>query len=161
MSSTLTSLQSKRRKPKRQLSNGVVSRWYRPPEIIMALPQYSFAADMWSLGCVLAELLFASEDYQGQKRSGDDRFLFQGNSCFPLSPFDAGDKSLISKDDQLLKILKLLGKQTGEDLSFIANMDILEYEQKLETRVKHSKSKLKDLFPKSNPQLLQLLENLL
>ena len=43
---------------KRQLSNHVVSRWYRPPEIILLEPIYDKAIDIWSLGCVFAELLF-------------------------------------------------------------------------------------------------------
>jgi serine/threonine protein kinase len=34
----------------------VVTRWYRPPEIIL-LQEYTSAVDMWSAGCVLAELL--------------------------------------------------------------------------------------------------------
>lgn len=31
------------------------SRYYRAPEIVLGLP-YSCAADMWSLGCIAAEL---------------------------------------------------------------------------------------------------------
>jgi serine/threonine protein kinase len=33
----------------------VQSRYYRAPEIVLGLP-YTQAADMWSLGCILAEL---------------------------------------------------------------------------------------------------------
>jgi serine/threonine protein kinase len=33
----------------------VQSRYYRAPEIVLGLP-YSCAADMWSLGCIVAEL---------------------------------------------------------------------------------------------------------
>lgn len=31
------------------------SRYYRAPEIVLGLP-YNQAADMWSLGCIIAEL---------------------------------------------------------------------------------------------------------
>ena len=34
----------------------VQSRYYRAPEIVLELP-YTQAADMWSFGCILAELL--------------------------------------------------------------------------------------------------------
>ena len=34
----------------------VQSRFYRAPEIVLGLP-YSHPADMWSLGCIIAELL--------------------------------------------------------------------------------------------------------
>jgi serine/threonine protein kinase len=34
----------------------VVARWYRAPEIIV-MQQYDERSDMWSMGCVFAELL--------------------------------------------------------------------------------------------------------
>lgn len=42
---------------KRNMSLHVGSRWYRAPEISLVEKQYDFASDMWSLGCVLFELL--------------------------------------------------------------------------------------------------------
>ncbi len=38
------------------LTPHVVTRWYRAPEVILLQP-YSAAIDMWSLGCIFAELL--------------------------------------------------------------------------------------------------------
>lgn len=36
----------------------VVTLWYRPPELLLGLPKYDgFAVDMWSCGCIFAELL--------------------------------------------------------------------------------------------------------
>lgn len=46
-----------RGKGKRRLSDHVVTRWYRPPEIILIEKQYGPAVDVWGLGCILAELL--------------------------------------------------------------------------------------------------------
>jgi serine/threonine protein kinase len=37
----------------------VQSRFFRAPEILLGLP-YSYAADMWSLGCIVAELTTGS-----------------------------------------------------------------------------------------------------
>jgi serine/threonine protein kinase len=34
----------------------VVTRWYRAPEIILSEP-YNSAVDVWSVGCIFAELL--------------------------------------------------------------------------------------------------------
>lgn len=31
--------------------------FYRAPEIVLGMPNYSFKADVWSVGCILAELL--------------------------------------------------------------------------------------------------------
>lgn len=44
----------------RDLSNSVVSRWYRAPEIILTQKKYDQAIDIWSMGCILAELIYSS-----------------------------------------------------------------------------------------------------
>ena len=35
----------------------VVTLWYRPPEVLLGSEFYDEAVDMWSVGCVLGELL--------------------------------------------------------------------------------------------------------
>ena len=48
-------------------------RWYRAPEVMLTFKEYTRAIDIWSVGCVLAEML-----------SGKP--LFPGRDCtFPLS----------------------------------------------------------------------------
>ena len=39
------------------LTDYVATRWYRAPEILLGSTKYSKEADMWSIGCILAELL--------------------------------------------------------------------------------------------------------
>uniref|UniRef100_UPI00358DFC45 extracellular signal-regulated kinase 2-like isoform X2 n=1 Tax=Myxine glutinosa TaxID=7769 RepID=UPI00358DFC45 len=39
------------------LNSGVTTCWYCPPEILLSTPCYGKAADLWALGCVLAEML--------------------------------------------------------------------------------------------------------
>ena len=47
-------------KSKRDLTPDVVTRIYRPPEIILLQKDYGTAVDIWCLGCVLAELIWGS-----------------------------------------------------------------------------------------------------
>lgn len=35
----------------------VITLWYRPPEILMGQREYTAAVDIWSIGCIYAELL--------------------------------------------------------------------------------------------------------
>lgn len=42
---------------KQHLTSRVVTLWYRPPELLLGATEYSVAVDMWSAGCILAELL--------------------------------------------------------------------------------------------------------
>ena len=53
------------------LTEYVVTRWYRAPEIMLSEAGYSRGVDNWAAGCVLGELLgrtplFAGEDYLNQ-----------------------------------------------------------------------------------------------
>ena len=50
-------------KKKRSLSGHMCSRWYRAPEISLLQKQYDQGIDMWSIGCILEELIFCSEPY--------------------------------------------------------------------------------------------------
>jgi len=39
------------------LSIHVATRWYRAPELILLEKKYNSAIDVWSVGCILGELL--------------------------------------------------------------------------------------------------------
>ena len=85
-------IQSRTTKKKRDLSEHMSSRWYRAPEIILMEKQYDQGIDMWSIGCILEELIFCSQPYTQKLNEVDlqarekQRFSFPGSSCFPLSP---------------------------------------------------------------------------
>lgn len=65
----------------------VATRWYRAPEIVLGSNQYTKAVDMWSVGCILGELII-------------------GKAIFP-------GKSTIN---QIELILDLLGRPTAEEI---------------------------------------------
>ena len=39
------------------LTSRVVTLWYRPPELLLGATEYGIGVDLWSTGCILAELL--------------------------------------------------------------------------------------------------------
>jgi len=43
--------------PGREMTSGVISEWYRPPEIFFGAKYYSYSVDVWSAGCIFAEFL--------------------------------------------------------------------------------------------------------
>ncbi|KAH9944479.1 Pkinase-domain-containing protein [Epithele typhae] len=63
------------------LTQLVVTLWYRAPEILLGATTYSTAVDMWSVGCIFAELL--------QRRDRDDFHDLQA-SWAPNEPDLAG-----------------------------------------------------------------------
>uniref|UniRef100_A0AAJ7SIN9 Mitogen-activated protein kinase 7-like n=1 Tax=Petromyzon marinus TaxID=7757 RepID=A0AAJ7SIN9_PETMA len=44
----------------------VATRWYRAPELMLALHHYTQAVDMWSVGCIFAEMLSRRQLFPGR-----------------------------------------------------------------------------------------------
>ena len=68
----------------KQLTKHVVTRWYRAPEVILMNDYYSYSLDIWSIGCIFAELLSMMKDNFADFT--DRQPLFPGSSCYKLSP---------------------------------------------------------------------------
>ena len=47
----------------RKYTNCVVTRWYRPPELLMGARQYGGEVDIWGIGCVISLSLFETNSY--------------------------------------------------------------------------------------------------
>ena len=47
------------------LTDYVATPWYRAPEIPLGSNKYTKSADMWSVGCILAELLLGKPVFPG------------------------------------------------------------------------------------------------
>lgn len=47
------------------LTDYVATRWYRAPEILVASKRYTKGVDMWSLGCILGEMLLGKPLFPG------------------------------------------------------------------------------------------------
>ena len=54
----------------------------------MGDPTYSFNVDMWSVGCILGEMILEHEKNKktSQGLLKKRKPLFEGKACFPLSP---------------------------------------------------------------------------
>lgn len=77
----------------RPLTPGVVTIWYRAPELLLGTKHYTLSVDIWSAGLILAELVFS-------------------NPCL------TGETPL----DQLSLIVKLLGSPSTDDLAALSEM---------------------------------------
>ena len=134
----------------RQLTKHVVTRWYRAPELILIQP-YTSAVDIWSLGCILAELLSMQE---GSVPGYQDRTpLFPGGTCYPLSGAEGGSNE---RRDQLSVIFGVIGTPSPEDIAAIGKAN--EY---IKTLGSIKSKKLEDLYPAADPVALDLLKQML
>eukprot|EP00475_Leptophrys_vorax_P004206 TRINITY_DN1251_c0_g1_i1.p1 TRINITY_DN1251_c0_g1~~TRINITY_DN1251_c0_g1_i1.p1 ORF type:complete len:474 (+),score=140.17 TRINITY_DN1251_c0_g1_i1:58-1479(+) len=87
------------------LTEYVVTRWYRAPEVMVSAQAYEYGIDVWAVGCILGEL-FNREP------------LFQGDNYV----------------DQLNVIFGVLGTPTPEDLECILNAEALQFVKKLKKK---------------------------
>ncbi|KAJ2618878.1 cyclin-dependent protein kinase [Coemansia sp. RSA 1290] len=86
------------RRPFQPLYNGdkvVVTVWYRAPELLLGARHYTTAIDMWSIGCIFAEMLALRPIFKGEEVKMEKKQIpFQRN--------------------QVNKILEVLGTPTKE-----------------------------------------------
>eukprot|EP00977_Amphora_coffeiformis_P017340 scaffold5558_cov162-Amphora_coffeaeformis.AAC.6 len=87
------------------LTEYVVTRWYRAPEIMLACHEYSYPIDVWSVGCIFAELILRK----------------------PLFP---GDDYI----DQLTIISEKIGKLPEDDLDFVTSDKAKRFMRKLQNK---------------------------
>lgn len=78
---------AKQLKPNEPNVSYICSRYYRAPELIFGATNYTTKIDIWSSGCVMAELLLGQPIFPGE-----------------------------SKIDQLVEIIKVLGTPTREEI---------------------------------------------
>ncbi|CAL8358059.1 unnamed protein product [Lota lota] len=81
-----------------EMTGYVVTRWYRAPEVILSWMHYTQTVDIWSVGCIMAEML------QGKP-------LFKGSDHL----------------DQLSEIMKITGTPTQEFISKLESQDAKSY----------------------------------
>lgn len=89
------------------LTEYVVTRYYRAPEIMLSKQEYTHAVDIWSVGCTFAEML-------------NRRILFPGENYI----------------QQVLVIISLRGNPDGETLKYITNQQALDFVKQLPYREK-------------------------
>ena len=149
------------RRAKRKLTRHVVSRWYRAPEVILIEKNYTNKIDIWSAGCIAAEL-------QEMLKENNDNYLcrgplFPGTSCFPLSPpknQEENSNSKISKGkkDQLTIIFNVLGTPNEKELEYISDPNALKYIKSFPVTKRQN---FHEMYPKSGKDAIDLVEKVL
>mmetsp|Transcript_64501 Transcript_64501/g.135352 ORF Transcript_64501/g.135352 Transcript_64501/m.135352 type:complete len:445 (+) Transcript_64501:163-1497(+) len=145
-------------KLKRHLTGHVVTRWYRAPELILLQENYTEAIDVWSVGCIYAELLGMLDGTKTEDRGP----LFPGSSCFPLSP-DHKHKTdyryhTRGKHDQLNMIFNLLGTPKESDIDLLEREDAKKYIRCFQAREGEG---LAARFPLVDADSVDILEQML
>ncbi len=113
------------------LTEYVATRWYRAPEILLASPKYTKGVDMWSIGCILGEMLLGTP-------------IFPGTSTF----------------NQLERILKYIPQPTKSDIDSIQSHYGPSVIERASPNSGHKKL-LEDLVPNISKESCDLIRRLL
>jgi len=143
---------------RRQLTGHVVTRWYRAPELILLQPNYNEGIDVWSMGCVAAEVLCMMKENAADPSKREP--LFPGSSCFPLSPEHKQSQNAGKRDgkDQLSAIFGVIGIPSPEEVEELEGDEAKKY---ISCFPRRRPQPLEDLFRGSSAEALDLLRRML
>ena len=106
-----------------------------------------------------------TDQYKPTKKTRDERYMFKGLSCYPLSPCESAKEAneaginIVDKEDMLIKILEYMEPLDKLDKSFLTTNAARSYVKKLDTD--RSRKSLAKRFDKSSPELVELLQKML
>jgi len=60
-----------------RLTNRVITLWYRPPELLMGCVKYCSKIDMWSVGCIIAEMFRRCTLFKGHNEASQLKIIFK------------------------------------------------------------------------------------
>lgn len=61
----------------KRLTNKVITLWYRPPELLLGCLEYTPKIDMWSVGCIIAEMFRRSGFLKGANEATQLDLIFR------------------------------------------------------------------------------------
>ncbi|KKK15976.1 putative CDK9 [Aspergillus rambellii] len=116
---------------KRDYTTLVVTRWYRPPELLLQLRRYTSAIDMWGVGCVLGEMFKGKPILAGSSDLNQAQLIFNlvGNPTeenmpgWSSLPGCEGVKSFSSKPGNLAEVFKTQSPMAISLLSELLKLD--------------------------------------
>jgi len=63
--------------PVKGFTHEVVTLWYRPPDVLLGSQKYTSAIDIWSVGCIFAEMVNMRPLFPGQKEGDELKRIFK------------------------------------------------------------------------------------
>ncbi len=63
--------------PMGKMTHEIITLWYRPPEVLLGIENYTTKVDSWSVGCIMAEMLLGKPLFAGDSEIGQIFKIFQ------------------------------------------------------------------------------------
>ena len=103
----------------------ISTRWYRAPEILLKMPNYSHPVDIFALGCIMAELFLGRPMFDGKSEMDQLHKIFRvlGHPKKWTEGLSLAAKLGFQLEDQPGRSLKLLlSRASPEAISLLENM---------------------------------------
>ena len=63
--------------PMGKMTHEIITLWYRPPEVLLGIENYTTKVDSWSIGCIMAEMITGKPLFPGDCEIGQLFKIFQ------------------------------------------------------------------------------------
>ena len=63
--------------PMGKMTHEIITLWYRPPEVLLGIENYTTKVDSWSIGCIMAEMITGKPLFPGDCEIGELFKIFQ------------------------------------------------------------------------------------
>ena len=73
--------------PVKNYTHEVVTLWYRPPDVLLGNKTYGTTVDMWSIGCIFAEMVSGKPLFTGSSESDQLKKIFEIQVLLCYNPF--------------------------------------------------------------------------
>lgn len=163
--------------PLHKYTHEIATLWYRAPEVLMNIECYTTAVDIWSIGCIIAELLYGIPLFSGDSEIGQLFIIFQTTGtpntnnypdCLLLPDYKVTFPQWSKKpvENRIRKLLKDKIEYITEHINEtihntgeLNDMDQYEQQQYIQNKIKDSIEPFNSMLQQSfNADAMELIE---
>jgi cyclin-dependent kinase len=82
--------------PVKNYTDEVVTLWYRPPDVLMGSKTYSTSVDIWSIGCIFAEMVTKKPLFPGTSNEDQLQKIFKYFSIYKATKIEYAEHPLLN-----------------------------------------------------------------
>ena len=132
--------------PVKNYTHEVVTLWYRPPDVLLGNKTYGTSVDMWSIGCIFAEMVNGTPLFTGKSDQEQLKKIFEikgtpnenyASSLRELPEWGAGENTFENYEEQ--KFEKIFPRLDKDGIDLMEKLLQLEPEKRIsaEEALKH------------------------
>uniref|UniRef100_A0A0K0E5I1 Protein kinase domain-containing protein n=1 Tax=Strongyloides stercoralis TaxID=6248 RepID=A0A0K0E5I1_STRER len=99
-----------------------VTRYYRPPELLLGSQEYNTRVDVWSCGCVMGEMMKGNIFLRGRSSNDQLRIIYEclgtpSNEDIKIMKVDEEKKAILNNDEDMLNAMLVGNIKKKDDIN--------------------------------------------